>query len=502
MATSPTGDSAYENLVEQYRDVIHLDRTDDVLFWDQQVMMPEGGTPARSAQRSTISSLRHELLTDTDLGEWLGAVSEAELDDERAAVVREIAREHDREANVSGDLRERLSTAISDATPVWREARETDEFEAFAPSLREIVKLRREQAEQIDPDAEPFAVIFAEYEPYLSVGAVETMLNELREELVPLIEDIRATDIDPAAGVFTGTFDPEEQFALSEELLELVGVDWDRTRLDTSTHPFSYGNQYDVRMTTRFDETTPVDGMMSTLHEFGHTDYTQGLPDDRYGTPLGEPRSHGIHESQSRFWENHVGRSKAFFELAQPLLVERFPQLEGTTAEALYAAANQIYERNFIRVEADELTYHMHILLRFEIERDLINGDLAVEDVPDVWNDRMEELLGIRPPTDAVGCLQDIHWSLGRIGTFQNYSVGSVFAAQLQAALEDDLGDIETLIREEEFGAIHEWLTEHVHRHGQRYPTDELIRVATGEELTPAYFIDAMKTKYAEIYDL
>lgn len=503
MASSPTDSAAvYEQLVDHYADVIHLDRTDDVLFWDQQVMMPEGGTPARSEQRSTISSLRHDLITDEALTDALDALEDADLDTDRAAVVREIRREHERESAVPGDLQRRLSKAISDATPVWRAARENDDFESFVPELETIVELRREQAERIDPDAEPFDVIFAEYEPYLSVDTVETMLHELRDALVPLIEEIRASDVDPAAGVFTGTFDPESQFALSQDVLDLVGVDWDRTRLDTSTHPFSFGNQYDVRMTTRFDERIPVDGLTSTLHEFGHTDYTQGLPDDAYGTPLGSPRSHGIHESQSRFWENHVGRTEAFWELIRPLLVDYFPQLEESSARELYAAANQVYEDNYIRVEADELTYHMHILLRFEIERDLINGDLAVADVPHVWNDKMEELLGIRPSTDTEGCLQDIHWSLGRIGTFQNYSVGSVFAAQLDATLQDDSGDTETLIRNESFDEIHRWLTDAVHRHGQRYTTDELIEVATGEPLTAEYFIDAMETKYADIYEL
>ncbi|WP_138005671.1 carboxypeptidase M32 [Halalkalirubrum salinum] len=504
MAASNTSDAAeaYDNLVAQYEDIVHLDQIDNILFWDQQVMMPADGTPARSGQRSTLSSLRHELLTSDEIGTALSSLSGASLSDDQTAVVREIRRQYEREAEVPRELQRRLSQAISDSTPVWQAARRNNDFESFAPMLAEIVEIRQEQAAEIDPDAEPFDVIFAEYEPYLSVETVESMLHELRDELVPLIEEIRESDVDPAAGVFDGTYDADAQFALSEEVLDIVLVDWEKTKLDTSTHPFSFGNQFDVRMTTRFDEETPVDGLTSTLHEFGHTDYTQGLPTDAYGTPLGEPRSHGIHESQSRFWENQVGRTEAFWELIQPLLIKHFPNLDGTSSRDLYAAANQVYEENYIRVEADELTYHMHILLRFEIERDLINGDLAIEDVPARWNELMDELLGITPPTDTLGCLQDIHWSLGRIGTFQNYSVGSVFAAQLQAALESDLGDLESLIAEESFEAIHQWLTDAVHQYGQRYTTDELIEVATGEPLTASYFVSDMRSKYSDIYEL
>ncbi|MCL9818217.1 carboxypeptidase M32 [Natronocalculus amylovorans] len=504
MAASNTSEAAetYDQLLTHYEDIVHLEQIDNVLFWDQQVMMPADGTPARSGQRSTISSLKHDLLTSDELGGLLAQLADASLTDEEQAVVREIDRQYARETQVPGSLQRELSQAISDSTPVWQTARENDDFESFAPMLEHIVEIRQQQAAEIDPDAEPFDVIFAEYEPYLSVETVESMLHELRDELVPLIDAIRESDVDPAAGVFEGTYKSDAQFALSEEVLDLVGVDWKRTKLDTSTHPFSFGNQFDVRMTTRFDEAIPVDGLTSTLHEFGHTDYTQGLPDDAYGTPLGEPRSHGIHESQSRFWENQVGRTEAFWELIQPLLVKHFPDLEGTSARELYAAANQVYDENYIRVESDELTYHMHILLRFEIERDLINGDLAVADVPSRWNELMEELLGITPPSDTVGCLQDIHWSLGRIGTFQNYSVGSVFAAQLQAALESELGDIEMLIENESFDEIHAWLTDAVHQHGQRYTTDELIEVATGEPFTATYFISDMKEKYSDIYDL
>ena len=289
---------------------------------------------------------------------------------------------------------------------------------------------------------------------------------------------------------------------LSREALTLLGYDWSRGRLDTSSHPFTSGNQFDSRVTTRFDESDPLGALTATIHEFGHAQYNLGLPDEHYGTPLGDHRDLTVHESQSRLWENHVGRSQAWWELFLPAFEEQFPQVEGVTPRQAYEAANQVYEDNYIRVEADELTYHMHIVLRFEIERALVSGDLDVRDVPEVWNDKMEEYLGIRPPTDAVGCLQDIHWSHGNFGYFPTYSLGSVLAAQLYAAATDDVPDIEERTRNGEFDALHDWLGEHVHRHGARYTTPDLVEEATGEAYTADYFLDHVEEKYGELYDL
>ncbi|GAB7093773.1 carboxypeptidase M32 [Halolamina litorea] len=497
-------DSAYDRLHERAERVGGLETIDNLLFWDQQVMMPSGGTPGRSMQRGLVSALQHEAFTGDDVAGWLDAVDDADLDDDQQAIVREVRREHERKAAVDRDLIEETNAVISEANDAWETAREEDDFEVFAPYLEQLVELKREYANQIDPDAEPFSVILEEYEPYVGVDTAESILDSLRERLVPLIEEIRESDVD-LGGAFVehGPYDDDRQMALSEDALSFVGCDWDRSRLDTSTHPFSYGNRYDMRITTRFHDHSPVDGLMSSLHEYGHASYEHGLDEDRFPDPLGQSRSHSIHESQSRFWENHVGRSEAFWGEFLPIVRKHFPRLAEVSPREAFEAANQVYEDNLTRVEADEVTYHLHILVRFEIERALVNGDLDVADVPAVWNDKYEQYLGITPENDTVGCLQDIHWSIGRIGTFQGYTLGTVFSAQLQEAMEAELGaDLEELVGDRRFDDMRTWMNENVHQHGKRYRTDELAEVATGKPLTADPFLDRIESKYRDLYDL
>jgi carboxypeptidase Taq len=506
MATeSATGESdapeAYEQLVEHVRRANGVSDAAGVLQWDQQVMMPEGGTPARSRQLSALSALEHELMTDDDLAGWLDELAEGDLAAERAAVVREVRREHERAVRVPTELVQRISETSSEALSAWEAAKADDDWESFAPYLEELVELKRRYAAEIDPDRDAYAVLFEDYEPCLPVERAEEILEELKDALVPMIDEIRGRDVDLATDAFAGEFDADAQEALSREALTTLGYDWERGRLDVSSHPFTSGNQFDARVTTRFDESDPLGALTATIHEFGHAAYQLGLPDEAYGTPLGEPRDLSVHESQSRLWENHVGRSRAWWELFLPAFREQFPAVEATP-EAAYEAANQVYEDNLIRVEADELTYHLHIVVRFEIERDLIAGELDVSEVPAVWNDRYEQYLGIRPDTDSAGCLQDIHWSHGNFGYFPTYSLGSVMAAQLFAALEADVPDVYEQVRAGEFDAIHDWLSEHVHRHGKRYETNELVRQATGEEFTADAFVSYVRGKYGELYGL
>ncbi|WP_435098839.1 carboxypeptidase M32 [Halarchaeum sp. P4] len=493
---------AYRELLDQYERLTALGGAQGVLSWDQQVMMPEGGNPARSKQLSTLSGLNHDLMTADVVADSLDELEDADLTDEQAAVVREIERQYVRAERVPRDLVEEISQTSSEALQAWEEARENDDFETFAPYLEKLVELKREYAEHIDDERDPYAVLFEDYEPYIDLETAERVLGRLRGELVPLIEEIQASDADLATPFEGETFDPDAQEAFSRDVLDAVGYDWDRGRLDTSTHPFTSGNQFDTRITTRFSEEEPLDSMMSTVHEFGHALYNLGLPREEYGTPLGEDRDLTVHESQSRLWENHVGRSQAFWERFAPTLREQFPSLADATARDVYEAANQVYPDNLIRVEADELTYHMHIVLRFEIERGLISGDLDVSEVPEVWDDKMEEYLGVRPETDTEGCLQDIHWSHGNFGYFPTYSLGSVLAAQLYAHAERDIDDLDAKVAEGDFDALHEWLSERVHRHGCRYTTPELVEEATGEAYTADYFLDYAKSKFGELYDL
>ncbi|MCU4717996.1 carboxypeptidase M32 [Halapricum hydrolyticum] len=493
---------AYDDLLEAYRRVSNLESAVGVLSWDQQVTMPDGGAPARSRQLSTLSGLRHELLTDDEVADALDAAAEADLNDEQQAVVREIRREHERAAAVPRELIEQISAKSSEALEVWESAKAESDFSQFAPILEELVELRREYAAEIDPDRDPYAVLFEEYEPYLGLETAEEVLEQLREELVPLIDAVGDSDVTLPDPFADGTYSEQAQEELSREILTDLGYDWERGRLDTSSHPFTSGNQFDCRVTTRFLEDDPLSALTATIHEFGHAFYSLGLPQEEYGTPLGSSRNLSVHESQSRLWENHVGRSRPFWELIEEDVRGAFDGLEDVDGEAFYRAANRVYDDNLIRVDADELTYHMHIVVRFEIERDLVNGDLDVEDVPEVWNDKYEQYLGVRPENDAEGALQDIHWSHGNFGYFPTYTLGSVMAAQLYAAAEDDLGDLDEAIHEGEFEDLQTWLRENVHRHGARYTTDELVELATGESYTADYFLDYVTEKYSELYEL
>jgi len=496
-ADGPTP-ASYDDLLERYGRATYLGDANAVLSWDQEVMMPEGGTPARSKQRGAVSAVAHDILVDDETAELLDELEGADLPAPKAAAVREIRREHERNARVPTDLVEEISTATSEAHPVWQEAKEADDFEAFAPTLERLLELKRRYAEHIDPEADPYATLFADYEPYLDLATADDVLEELREGLVPLIEAISASETEPHA--LDGTFPESDQLAVTREALETLGYDFERGRLDTAPHPFSTGTQFDARVTTRFNESEPLDSLASTIHEFGHANYPLGLPREAYGSPLGEHRGLSVHESQSRLFENHVGRSKAFWEL----FVDRFNDHHNTdlTERQAYEAANRVYDDNLIRVEADELTYHLHIVLRFEIERDLVAGELDVAEVPSVWNDRMEAYLGVRPDTDSEGCLQDIHWSHGSFGYFATYSLGSVLAAQLYAAAEEEIDDLDEKIAAGEFDALHGWLAENVHEHGCRYPTGELVEQATGEPLTADYFLEYAEAKFGELYDL
>ncbi|WP_276255416.1 carboxypeptidase M32 [Halomontanus rarus] len=508
----------YDEFEQRVERITNVGNAAGILQWDQEVMMPEGGTPARAKQLSTLSSISHELLTDEETGELLeelegsettsssrntsGEAASSDLAEDQQAVVREVRRRYDRSTKVPEELVAEISETTSNAHPTWVEAKEEDDFSIFAPTLEKLVELKREYADHIDPDADPYAVLFADYEPYIDIETAERILERLREELVPLIEAIDESDAELETDAFSGEFDDETQEELARDVLDTLGYDWNRGRLDTAPHPFSSGTQFDARVTTRFDESDLLGSITSTIHEFGHANYTIGLPDEGYGTPLGEARDLTVHESQSRLWENHIGRSQPFWERFLPAVQERFPALEDVTPRHAYEAANQVYDDNLIRVEADELTYHLHIVIRFEVECDLIRGDLAVEDVPETWNDKYEEYLGVRPDTDAEGCLQDIHWSHGSFGYFPTYSLGSVLAAQLYAAAEADLGDIDEHTREGEFDDLNGWLREQIHVHGKRYTTPDLIERATGEEYTADHFLEYAKNKYGELYDL
>jgi len=490
--------NAYERLLERNRRLTNLDYASMYLNWDQQVMMPGGGAPGRAQQLSALSATRHELLVDDDVAEWLDALDDAELTDDAAANVREIRNEYEREANVPADLNEQLSQAAAENQQIWQDAKAQDDFASFAPRLETIRDLQRRKAEHIDPDESPYTVLYRGSHQYIPIETMEDIFETLRSEIPPLVDEIRESGRD-LADPWEGEYPESDQEALSEAALDFLGYDWDRGRMDTAPHPFMAGNQFDARVTTRFKETDPMDALTATIHEFGHATYQLGLRQDEYGTPLGAPRM-SVHESQSRFWENHIGRTEPFWEAFLPTFKEQIDGHDDLTVQEAHEAANRIYPNNRIRVEADELTYHLHIILRCEIGRAFVEGEIEADEIPRVWNDKMDEYLGVRPETDSEGCLQDIHWT-GGFAAFHGYTLGSVVAAQLNDAVRDDL-DVDALVREERFDPIHEWMTENVHRHGQRYTTPDLIEEATGQTLAAEPFVDYVREKFEALYDL
>ncbi|MFB6292498.1 MAG: carboxypeptidase M32 [Candidatus Nanohaloarchaea archaeon] len=493
---------AYERLEEKSRKLTNLTEIIEDLHWDQEVMMPKKGVTARSQELSTISGLRHQLLVSEELADAIDSLEQEELEEGQEAVLREISREHRRAREVPQELVEKISETSSRCLDTWKEAREEDDFEKVAADLSELVDLKRRYANAIDPDEEPYRVLFKDYEPYIEFETMERILENLKEELVELVDEIRDSDPDIETGALKKNIESERQMEISRSVVDRMGYDWERGRFDTSAHPFTSGNQYDCRITTRFSEDNLAEGLMASIHECGHALYELGLPREKYGTPLGASRDLSVHESQSRLWENHVGRSRAFWSYLLPELKEKTEGFEDVTFRDCYESINQVKEGNLIRIEADELTYHLHIILRFELERRLVNGEIEVEELPELWNQKMEEYLGLTPDTDADGVMQDIHWYQGSIGYFPTYSLGSVLAAQIFRSAEEEVEGLDEKIEDGDFEPLLEWLRENVHRHGQFYRTEELVEKATGEKPTADYFLEYVKDKYGELYGL
>lgn len=482
--------SAYAQLIARVKRMTALRDAAEVLGWDQQTMMPPGGVEARAAQFAALSAVSHESLVSPETGRLLSeAEREAKLPDERA-VLRELRFSYDRETRVPVEHVERMSVAAARGFEAWVEAKKTSDFAKFRPHLADLLDLRRGYAQYVAPDQPAYEALFQDYEPWIPLADARKNLSALREGLRPLIERARKRE-GRAARAFEGHWPVAAQEKLSRQVCSMLGYDFQRGRLDTSAHPFSSGGTYDARITTRYDESTPIPSLLGSVHEAGHAMYMQGLDPAHFGTPLGDARDLVVHESQSRLWENHVGRSLPFWERVVPMMRALFhDNLKGIGPEDCWRAVNDVHP-TLIRVEADEITYHMHIALRFEIEEALVSGKLAIDEIPHRWNEIVQRDLGLTPPDDAHGCLQDTHWSSGSFGYFPTYSLGSMLSAQLMAAYPGDPQD---------YGALLAWLRAKIHREGKRYKTGELIERATGKPLTPDAFVRYASEKYARVW--
>ena len=483
----------YERLLETYKKSAILESIAEVLQWDQEVMMPEGALPVRAQQSSALAALEHDILTSDEMNVQLVSVEQVNLDLDQAANVREIKRNFERARKVPNALvRELRETAIT-GVESWKAARKGNDFKIFLPPLRNVFALSRKVAECIDPDTHPYEVLLESYEQDMSLEEIKSHLNTIKEHFVPLIAGIKGQKIDDS--LITREVDVAKQIEFNRFIARAIGYDFSKGRLDVSEHPFTscYG-----RITTRYN-TGWWSAISGTIHEAGHGMYEHHLPLKSFGLPLGQYCSMSVHESQSRLWENNVGKSKPFWK-------KFFPDLRNSYGfdidlEEFYKIINKA-EPNFIRIEADELTYNLHIILRFEIELGLIEGKIHFDELPEVWNQKSKEYLGIVPPTDSLGVLQDIHWAWGNIGYFPTYTLGSMIAAQLFAAAENDIPGLADSIEQGKFEELRSWLNRNIWCHGKRYLTRELIRRATGKDPAPDDYIDYLKSKYSEIYTL
>jgi carboxypeptidase Taq len=489
---------ALGQLKERLARVTDLERISRLLGWDQQTMMPRAGAETRAEHMATLRRFAHELLTSDETGRLLDELRplEESLDPEShdAALIRVARRDYEKAVRVPTELRAEMARAAAQAQPIWVEARAASDFRKFFPALERNVELRRRYIECFDRPDEPYDILLDDFEPETTSADVETIFNDLKAELVPLIAELRDQEVDDA--FLRGDFPVDRQERLANAVVDLFGMRPQSWRLDPTEHPFASGAGVDdIRITTNYDPQT-MKSLFSTMHEYGHGLYNHQLPRELSRLPIGGPCSLGVHESQSRLWENLVGRSVPFWRFFYPKVQATFPeQLGAVELDRFLAGVNRV-QPSLIRIKADEVTYGMHVILRFELERDIVNERVELTDLPEVWNTRMHEYLGVDVPDDAHGVLQDTHWAVGLIGYFPTYLLGTVMSVQLWEKLLEDVPDLEERIERGEFAPLREWLGEHVHRYARKFPPQETLRRATGSTIDAKPYLGYLRAKY------
>lgn len=492
-------------LKQRLREITHLRSALAILQWDQEVYMPEEGSGFRGETLAYLAGLNHTkfIALDNDglLSKLHQAVQAGEIVGDDAVIVEEVWRDFEREQKLPTEFVEALAKLTSEANSVWIKARKANDFALFAPYLERIVAMSREQAKLIGYNDSPYDALLNMYEPGATTSEVATTLEMLKTFLVPFIQKLKTSADQPDASLLLGTYPIDKQVDFNKHVAETLGFNFSCGRVDVSAHPFCTNfNPYDVRFTTRYNIEDIWGSVGSTVHEVGHGLYEQGLQAEHFGTPLAEYISLGIHESQSRMWENQVGKSKPFWQFFYPKLQAEFPEpFTSIELEDFYRAINSVMP-SLIRTESDEVTYNLHIIIRFEIEKELIEGTLEVKDVPQVWNRKYKEYLGIEVPNDAQGVLQDVHWSHGSFGYFPTYTLGNLYAAQLFTQAKKEIPDLETKFARGEFAPLLVWLREKIHIHGKRFTAGALIEEITGKPLSSTYFTAYLEEKYTEIY--
>ena len=490
--------TAYDELMAFQRETEALGQVAGRLGWDQETVMPRGAAPQRSEEMAAMEGVLHARRIDPRLGDWLAAIDAAGLDDVGRANLRHIRRNFDRASKVPAALASRIARVTSTAQGIWAEARAADDFQAFAPTLAEVIALKREEGQALAAGGDVYDAMLADYEPGTSAAELDAMFGALRPELTALRERVRAAEAPP---MLEGVFDEAAQMKLTRLLAKTFGYDMSMGRVDKAVHPFSSGSGLDVRITTRTNALDPFNCLYSTVHEVGHAAYEQGIDRDYLLTPLGRGVSMGVHESQSRIYENQLGRSRAFTGWLFGQMKDAFGDFGVADEHTFYRIVNRVSE-GFIRTEADEVQYNLHVLLRFDLERALMSGDLAVDDLETAWNDRFEADFGYRVDRPSHGVLQDVHWSVGLFGYFPTYSLGNVYAGCLHAALRESLPTLDDDLAAGDTSNATEWLRNNVQIHGGLYEPRDLMTRATGSEPTEKPLLHYLKAKFEHLYNI
>ncbi len=502
-----TPEQAYEDLLRRMKEIAVLGNTAGVLGWDQEVYMPGANAPYRAEQLSLLVGMCHQKFTDPmvdsllALAESFKVLMSDPLSDS-SVNLREWRRSYDRSRKLPQKLVEEMARVSSNAQVEWVEARKENKFSRFLPWLEKIIPLVQEQAKCYGYKDHPYDALLEDYEPGLTTAQLNELFPPLKKSLSDMVAKITSSKRQPDLSILKRKCPVEAQQAFCRKLAQTIGFDFEKGRIDVSAHPFTTGlGPNDTRITTRFEETNFENAFFSTLHEAGHGIYDQNLPGDaHYGTPRASAVSLGIHESQSRLWENLVGRSLPFWKFFYPELKKIFPGVfDDVSLETFHFAVNHSAP-SFIRTESDEVTYNLHVCVRFDIETALIAGTLKAADIPEAWNSAMKRYLGITPATDSMGCLQDVHWSHGSFGYFPTYTLGNLYSAQFFATANKDLGGLEAGFEKGDFNPLKKWLNEKIHTHGQRYRAGDLCKVVTGKELTSQPFLDYLGKKFGGLY--
>ncbi len=492
-------------LKQKLAEITDIGSAVSLLNWDQETYMPSKAAKGRGEQVATLSALSHRMFTSPEVGDLLKTLQDEsdQLSGDEAKLVSETLYDYERATKLPEAFVHEFSKERSAAYQAWVKAREEKEFSQFKPNMEKLLELLRRKADYLGYEGSPYNALLEGFERGMTAEKLKTIFAELAQTQSQLVDRIVNSPKQPDLRWTEQEWDEQKQWDFTMQVLRDIGYDFDAGRQDKSVHPFTTNfDLYDVRITTRLNKKELFSALTGSIHEGGHALYEQGFRDEDRKTTLAEAISLGVHESQSRMWENMVGRSLAFWKHYTPKLKHQFPnQLAAITPEQVYAAINRV-QPSFIRVEADECTYNLHVILRFELEVGLIEGDITVSDIPQIWNEKVKSYLGLDVPDDAMGCLQDIHWSHGLMGYFPTYALGNLYAAQLFDRILHDIPDLWTQIENGDSGALLSWLRKHIHQQGRRYTAPELLKTVTGSEPQSKPYLSYLDSKYRELYGL